>query len=207
MLLAVVALSGCASRLDTAGPTTSSLPDSSAAPASQSGSAPASGSGQCIAASLRLGPGDGISPETGEHPFDAHVTNAGTTRCWLEGYPHVVLLDAAGRELPFVYHDGGGYVTTAAPNRVWLSPGQQASVLFAKYRCDLGDTDVATSVEFHFPGTTTTFSIDVDPDGPVQDYCGPGDAGDEVDVSPIEPDVVTAIGWSAPPPASSLAPS
>lgn len=199
-----IALVGCASKL---APTAAHATSSVAAVASPSPSR----AQPCASDSLTLDHGVGISPMTGEHPFDFAITNRGSTACSLTGYPTVALLDAAGRVLPFSYHNGGGYVTAAAPTLVWLAPGQQAAVLIANYRCDLGDKDLATSAEFRIPGVGGTFTIQADADRPIEEYCGPDDPGDEIDVSPIASDIESASAIGLPtlptPPASSALPS
>jgi hypothetical protein len=200
---AAIALAGCAARLEPAGAGATS----SVTPITSPGVTSAR---PCAGDALTLDHGVGISPMTGEHPFDVAITNRGSAACSLIGYPAVALLDAAGRVLPFSYRNGGGYVTAATPTQVWLAPSQQAAVLIANYRCDLGDKDVATSAEFRFPGIDRIFTIQAGADWPIEEYCGSDDPGNEIDVSPIAPDIETAAAIGLlplpTPPASELSP-
>lgn len=161
---------------------------------------------QCAADAVRITLGDPPTGETGEHAFALAITNGGPAACWISGYPRIRLVDAAGVELPLTYRHGGGYVTTAAPTPIFLGPGAEATVVVAKYRCDLGDVRVAATIEVAAPGSAEFTSIPVAASPPTIDYCGPNDPGDDVDISPIESDLQTAIG-QFPAPASSEVPA
>jgi hypothetical protein len=161
---------------------------------------------QCKDASLRISPGSPPSSETGEHAFALVITNLGPVECWVSGYPRIRLVDANGVDLPMTYRHGGGYVTAAAPTQVLVPPRGEATVVFAKYRCDLGDRQVATAIKVALPGSADFASIPTADSWPTADYCGPHDPGDGVDISPITSDVQKAIGWP-PAPVLSRTPS
>lgn len=143
----------------------------------------------CAAADLKLDHGGPISEATGQESRVLRLSNTSAEPCQLKGYPTIVLADNAGKQIPFAYKDGGDQmITSEPPTPVTLAPGKAAYVMFNKYRCDLGDKARATSVTVTVPGETTALSLStgVYPNLP---YCGPGDPGSVVDISPIEPTV------------------
>src|SRR5439155_12337573 len=74
--------------------------------------------GTCKSSSFRLGPSAEVSEKTGQPTATFVLTNAGAA-CAVEGYPTIVLLDAAGRRLRFTYrHSGDQMITTKPPRRV-----------------------------------------------------------------------------------------
>jgi hypothetical protein len=112
------------------------------------------------------------------------ITNDGPN-CYLLGYPTIAMYDRNGTVLAFVYADTGDMVVTArTPSRVDLPPVSSAFVTINKYRCDLGPGSQAASLELIAPGETTPLTIAL-----VQhvalDFCGPGDPGSVVVVSPV----------------------
>jgi len=152
------------------------------------------GIGRCPGRALVLHPGTYVSPMTGEHAVMYALTNRGPAACTLKGRPHVVLTDATGAVLPFRYAQGGGaYVTSASPVTVVLAPGASAYVLVAKYRCDLGIENNATSIRLTLPtthGAAFAWREAVGISGSTGlSYCrgGPHDPGQLVAVSPAEP--------------------
>lgn len=199
-----IAVAGCAANVDRAG-AGSALASSSIAIRSPEPSLIAQ---RCAGESLAFAEGDRISPETGEHPFAVTVTNRGVVTCWVSGYPQIRLIDANGQPLPMTYVDGGGYVTSAQPPVVRLRPEGQAAFVFAKYRCDLPGEQPATGVAVALPGSSTFTPVAVADGEYVSGYCGPNDPGDDVEISPLEPAIESAVfQWTEPPPASSPAPS
>lgn len=128
---------------------------------------------------------------TGEHADIYTLTNTGTTRCFLTGYPQVTLLDATGTVLPFSYvHESSRYVTHRPPTPVVLAPGGAGYLLVAKYRCDLGVAADATRIELTPPGGTAPLSgpsLHAETVGGLA-YCkgGASDPGQTVSLSPIE---------------------
>jgi hypothetical protein len=58
----------------------------------------------------------------------------------LFGYPKILFLDQAGRQINFhVRHHGSQMVTSKRPRLVVLRPGRTAFVSVDKWRCDSGD--------------------------------------------------------------------
>jgi uncharacterized protein DUF4232 len=155
---------------------------------------PASAIRRCPARALVLHPGAYMSPMTGEHAVIYALTNRGPAACTLKGYPQVVLTDAIGAVLPFRYAKGGGaYVTSARPVTVVLAHGASAYVLVAKYRCDLGNENNATTIRLTLPTTRGAAFIGREAVGisgsTGLSYCrgGQHDPGQLVAVSPVEP--------------------
>ena len=150
--------------------------------------------GRCPGRALVLHPGTYVSPMTGEHAAMYALTNRGLATCTLKGYPQVVLTDATGAVLPFRYAKGGGaYVTSAGPVTVVLAHGASAYVLVAKYRCDLGIENNATTIRLTLPtthGAAFAWREAVGILGSMGlSYCRGGrhDPGQLVAVSPVEP--------------------
>jgi Protein of unknown function (DUF4232) len=140
----------------------------------------------CSSAALRLGVGPPVSEETGEHSLLLTLTNASPAACFLEGYPAMTLDDTGQAPLPFSYDHAGYQTTGPTPQRVALAPQGTAYVMINKYRCDLGDRDTATTLGLVPPGGTTSLTLSITG---LRDfsYCGPGDPGSTVDISPVEP--------------------
>src|SRR6185437_5376931 len=91
-------------------------------------------------------------------------------------------------ELPFDYLQHGDQVITSdAPGRVDVSPGGTAYVTLNKYRCDLGDRAMARRVHLLLPHEATPLQVTLSSPGPTIsfEYCGPGDPGSIVSISPI----------------------
>jgi hypothetical protein len=134
---------------------------------------------------LTLSPGQGWSEATGQHTLTFVLTNRGPTSCPLVGYPRVQFRDRRGT-LPFVYHHGGDQMLTSKPPRlVRLAPGSRAYVAVNKYRCDLGDVREPARVVLTPPGRRRALTLPVA--GSFFGWCGPGDPGSLVSVTPVEP--------------------
>ena len=130
-----------------------------------------------------------MSEATGQHSLGLNLTNTSGATCHIIGYPGISFTDAYGATLPFTYRRGGDQmVTSSLPQNVNLPPGSVVYVLINKYRCDLGDKDLATTLHFIVPNTTASLMLSLsEPDQPGIAYCGPGDPGSVVDISPVEP--------------------
>jgi Protein of unknown function (DUF4232) len=128
------------------------------------------------------------SPTTGAHPLALRLINRRPQACVLDGYPLAALRDARGT-IPFVYrHHGDMMVTSRPPKPVSLRPGDSAYVLLDKFRCDLGERRVSTTVQIWLKGSKTRSP----PIGVVPErisLCKPGipAEGRVVNVSPFEP--------------------
>lgn len=134
----------------------------------------------CVASQLRLSPGPFISPATGQNPHPIRVVNTGAA-CRLDGYPSIQLRDRRNARLPFVIRTSGDQmVTDRMPAPVSLHRGAAAWFLIDKYRCDTGDRAFATRLVLEGGGSSATVTISLP-------YCGRGDPGSIVHVSPYEP--------------------
>lgn len=122
------------------------------------------------------------------------LTNEGSRACYLDGYPGVTLYDADNALLPLSYQWHGYQTTGPAPQRVDIAPGRAAFVMVSKYRCDSGDKDTAVSLHLIPPDDTTSLVVSIQGHQDLS-YCGPGDPGSELDISPVEP---TAESTAAP---------
>jgi hypothetical protein len=127
-----------------------------------------------VAAGWRLRLGPLWAEETGQHTAPFVLTRQGTAPCSLRGYPAVVLLDAAGRALPFRYsHRGDQMVTGRAPRPVAVAGRGSAYFVLNKYRCDVYAQDTARFVQVQLPGMRGWLRLRL-PHYPLIDYC-PGE--------------------------------
>jgi hypothetical protein len=181
VLLVLLACTGCAPepRPDAAEPSSVVGPTASIT----DDNLPTSG---CRSADLELGFTDRVVPPTGQRPLSLTLTNRSVRSCYLFGYPVVIERDDTGRELPFDFKQTGDQVVTAdAPTRVDLAPGDTAYVTIDKYRCDLGDRDLVSSIELVAPGDVTPLQVTLAASNIRLGYCGAGDPGSVVYVSPV----------------------
>jgi hypothetical protein len=146
----------------------------------------------CAASQLRLAYGPEISPATGQNPRAVRLTNLGHA-CRLRGYPTVALADANGELLPFQVADSGDQMVTNAPPGPFTIPSRgDAWIGLDKYRCDVGDHRLVSTLDVQVPGGSGTAMLS----GPASDdwgYCGAGDPGSTIDVSPFEPTLARAF--------------
>jgi hypothetical protein len=157
-------------------------------PTSVPGAALGSGEPQCLATNLRLAEGPFVSPQTGQSPWALTITNTGTVPCTLDGYPTVSYLDAQGEVVPFTFRHGDQEVTSQPPQSVVVIPGHAAYVLTNKYRCDIRQVSFAAVMDLVPPGQTQALHL-----SSFAPYCGPGDPGSVIAVSPIEPNLQMAF--------------
>lgn len=155
------------------------------------GASPTTGSSaaaiaRCPFAALQLAAGEPFSEPTGQHTLSLTLTNRAPTACDLFGYPTVALLDAAGHALPFVYqHTGDQMVTAHPPAWVTLTPGGVAYVTINKYRCDVETLGLTAAVQLTPPGDDVPLRLALAPGAMLLGYCGAGDPGSTVHVSPV----------------------
>jgi hypothetical protein len=136
---------------------------------------------------VRLGPH--VSEATGQHTDALRLVNRSGSSCTLDGYPSVRLSDGAG-SVPFVIRDGGDQmITSHRPTLFVVRLGRTAWVLLNHYRCDRGGLRGATTVRIGVAGDKRagTVSLRISDQFRVLSYCGPGDPGSTVAVSPFEP--------------------
>lgn len=151
---------------------------------SASGGAP---SPRCAPSQLRLTLGPLISEKTEQHTAAFALANAARSSCSLDGYPTVTLLDSAGRVLPFQYgHRGDQMITAAAPKPVNEPGGGSAYFELNKNACVSFTRRQAAEIHVRLPGSNGSLSLRL-PHYPFIDYCPPGDPGDGITLSPLEP--------------------
>ena len=167
-------------------PPTVASPEASAS-ATSSASTPVHFASRCMSSQLTLGWGGRISEPTGQHTLSLTLTNSSQAGCHLFGYPGVSFVDPGGRVLPLRYVWGGDQVVTSSkPVMVDLPAGGTAYVLVNKYRCDTTDVMQGAAVRVIPPDERALLQVSIIDNVPM-DYCGPGDPGSVVYVSPVEP--------------------
>lgn len=139
----------------------------------------------CRIANLALAFGPEVSPATGMHPLSLRVVNRSGKACLLFGYPSIEFRDGAGA-IPFrIRRSGDQMVTSRPPARVLVRPRQAAFAALNKYRCDIGNVRTARVLRLRLPGTATSARRSLAlPEGWIG-YCGKGDPGSIVSVSPF----------------------
>src|SRR5437667_3555985 len=152
--------------------------------ATASASTPVHLASRCTSSQLTLGWGGRISEPTGQHTLSLTLTNSSRAGCHLFGYPGVSFMDPGGRVLPLRYIWGGDQVVTSSkPVMVDLPAAGTAYVLVNKYRCDTTDLMQGAAVRLIPPDERTFLQVSIMDNVPM-DYCGPGDPGSIVYVSP-----------------------
>ena len=165
---------------------------------SVSGSPTAAGSEAataCRMSAFRLRLGPWISEATGQHTLALRLVSQSASSCVLKGYPSVTLSDRAG-PVPFlIRHGGDQMITSRPPTRVLVRPGRGAFVLMNHYRCDRGDLRATTVVKIGLRGHTRREIATLRLTDPYRmpNYCGPGDPGSVLTVSPFEPTLRSAF--------------
>jgi hypothetical protein len=149
----------------------------------------------CRPSQLTIANGPDVSPATGQNPLSFVLTNRSAKPCVVKGYPSIALIDAHRKRLPFrVRHSGDQMVTSRPPVAVRVVPRRSAVFVLNKYRCDLGDLNVAKKLRVALPGGQTSARLTLAiPMYPVIGYCGGNDPGSVVTVSPIEPSLEAAL--------------
>jgi hypothetical protein len=150
---------------------------------------------RCSAEQLAVSWGGPVSEATGQHTVSLTIGNISTNGCYLSGYPQVVLADNAGRVLPLQYQNTGDQmVTSAPPAHVDLGPKGLAYVTVNKYRCDTTDLMQASVLRLTPPGLTSSFIVSLAGNVSISmDYCGPGDPGSIVDISPVAANFLATV--------------
>lgn len=137
------------------------------------------------AAGWKLGLSGTWSEPTGQHTAPVVLKRLGSTRCTLDGYPTIALVDAHGRVLPFRYSHRGDLVVAARPPHVVHVGGSgSAFFLLNKYRCDLRDTGIARWLRVSLPGVHGGLVLRL-PHYPLIDYCPVRGPSTTIAVSPI----------------------
>jgi hypothetical protein len=84
-------------------------------------------------------------------------------------------------------------LTSRAPKPVTVRRGRAAFALVDKFRCDRGDLRSARRIELGLGGNASNRLMLRIPRGYDLAYCGKGDPGSTVHVSPFEPSVAAAL--------------
>ena len=141
-----------------------------------------------------------VSPVTAQDPIGFKVENAGSTSCELNGYPGLILKDAAGKPVEMATsHAGNPEVTGASPHTVLLKEGQAAYVRISKTPCYGGDADFVASVQLTSGGSAISGKISQRTFYPEDrayfaSCVDQADSGSTVFVSPFEPSMLKAFG-------------
>jgi hypothetical protein len=149
----------------------------------------------CRMSQFALALGPQISEATGQNTFALRLINRGATTCAINGYPKVTSYDRAG-PIPFaIRHGGDQMITPHGPARVVVRPGRAAFVLLNHYRCDLGIVRAATTVRIGLLDARHAAAASIKITDPYRrlDYCGKGDPGSTLTVSPFEPTLRAAL--------------
>ncbi len=145
----------------------------------------------CTPAQLRLSAGPGIAPKTGQNPEAIRLTNTGLS-CVLDGYPAVRFTDPADAAIPFrLLQSGDQMVTALGAHRVVVPEGGAAWVVLNKYRCDLGSHARVGEIELRLAGAGRIGAVG--PNSAGWAFCGSGDPGSIVHISPFEPRLRDAL--------------
>jgi hypothetical protein len=140
--------------------------------------------------SIRFGPE--VAEATGQHTLTLRLVNGGRRSCVLFGYPVISAFDRRGR-IPFaITHDGDQMVTAQRPKRLRVRPREAVFVALNHYRCDRGDLRTATVLRI---GAKPARTVAIRMTNPYQrlEYCGKGDPGSTVAVSPFEPTLYATL--------------
>jgi hypothetical protein len=130
--------------------------------------------------------GQPVSEKTEQHSTLLTVTNVSSVACYLFGYPGISLYDAQGALLPLSYEwRGDQMVTSSPPQQVDLAAGAKGYVLINKNVCVGPEVATAATLRFIPPDDTGPMVLE-NPQGGLTS-CEPGDVGNTLDVSPIEP--------------------
>ncbi len=149
----------------------------------------------CRLQQLKLTIGPSLSEKTGQHTLVLVLTNREQNACLLDGYPTVALIDRRGAIVPFsIRHGGDQMVTSRLPTRVPVRPSRSAFVVFNKYRCDRRDLRFPRQLRLDLSTSNRPAYLSVGIPAWVHiGYCGNGDPGSTVTVSPFEPTLAAAL--------------
>jgi hypothetical protein len=142
---------------------------------------------QCSPSQLRLYAGGQVSEQTEQHTLPLVLHNASATRCDLRAYPGVTLLDSRGVRLPFEYRRHRDQeLTSAQPAVVALPPDGDGYMAINKNTCVAREREIAARIHVTLPNGHPPLALALSR-YPILGYCGSGDPGHIVDITPIEP--------------------
>jgi hypothetical protein len=145
-----------------------------------------------------------VSEATGQHTLALRLVNRGSVTCVLDGYPRVALYDADG-VIPFVVRHGGDQmISSDAPKAIKIPAGGHAFVVMNKYRCDRGAAPGSRGTRRIRIGSGQARSASasivfggrqaIPMPYRIPDYCGSGDPGSTLTVSPFVGTLRAALG-------------
>ena len=158
-------------------------------------------SAPCRLSQFVVSPGPYVSEATGQHTLALRLVNKGSAVCVVDGYPRVTLYDSAGA-IPFlINHRGDQMISRRRPRPVVSHPGSAVFVVLNKYRCDLRSLRATRRISIGsssaaMPGSAAiVFAEPYKIPFPyrIPDYCGKGDPGSILTVSPFVPRVDVAL--------------
>src|SRR5271154_1240897 len=149
---------------------------------------------RCLSSQLRLSTGPRMSEATQQNTLLLLLTNVSGARCSLQGYPDIALSASTGTPLPFTYRRGGDQMLTSAPpTGLWLRPGAVAYLALKKQTGIVRQTVIAQRIRVIPPGDRQPLTARL-PRYPMLGYCGPGDPGHVIDITPAEPSIRAVLG-------------
>lgn len=158
----------------------------------------------CKTQHLQLRSGPFMEGVTQQIPLAFALRNVSGATCRLRGYPRIALLDKGGSRLQFSYQNRGDEdLTGSPPSVIRLKPGSTAYFAINKNSCALAGRKV-TRLIVVLPNGAGKLAMAL-PSEPNLTYCGPGDSGHTVDITPVEGSVaaVSAPAPTAPAPTHS----
>jgi hypothetical protein len=156
----------------------------------------------CRLSQFAVSVGPYVSEATGQHTLALRLAYRGSRTCVFDGYPRVTVYDAAGA-IPFVITHRDQMISSRPPNPVVVRRGGRAFLVMNKYRCDRGPVaGTATRRISISSGTHPAGSASITFGGlrtiplpyRIPDYCGAGDPGSTLAVSPFVGTVRAALG-------------
>jgi hypothetical protein len=144
---------------------------------------------------LSLSRSEPVYGGTGVSGWVMRLTNRGTHPCRMRRRPDVALVDRNGA-VPFdvSYHRRCIWLCAGRDRGIqspWLVLPRRRSVFFAfsSYRCDSGTLRIAAAVQLRMPSALRVGL----PHDPVIAWCGQGDPGSTLNLSPFEPTPQAAV--------------
>lgn len=155
----------------------------------------------CRLSQFAVALGPYVSEATGQHTLALRLVNNAAATCVLRGYPTVRFYDAAGGIRFVIRHGGDQMITSRSPTSVAVRPGRAAFLVLNKYRCDQGGTRATRRITIGPPARRPPETVSITFRHPstipmpyrIPDYCGKGDPGSIITVSPFVPTVRAAL--------------
>jgi hypothetical protein len=152
----------------------------------------------CRIGQLTLTIGPEIQPRAGHYALTLRLVSRSPSACLIDGFPTLALRDRLGT-IPFVIgHTGDHIVADRRPRSVVVEPGRAAFVVVGHYRCDRGERSgmrTARTVSLALTASgrqSPRVSLDGSPLRALH-YCGKGDPGSTLNVSPFVRTVFSAL--------------